>query len=405
MSVPPRSGERQAPEVAPRRVRVCFVTATLDRGGAEGQLVHLAVRLDRTRFDPVVCCLTHDGPHREALEAAGVPVTALGVGRLQGLRAPVALARRLVRLVLAVRSLRPDVVHGFLYSAYVLGAIAARVNRVPVVIASRRSLGFFKASKPFWLFVERWANHRTDLLIANSEAVRQDVVRQEGQPPSKVSVIYNGVEVSEVSTERKVALRGALDLGDRHPIVAVVANFMPYKGHDVLFDALPELAAAFPQMAVLLAGDGSERTRLERRARAGGLSGVVRFLGVRADVATLLALADVVVHPSTEEGFSNAVLEAMAAGKPVVAAAVGGNLEAVLDGRTGLLVPARDARALAAATLRLLRSPAEARAMGEAGRVRACQQFTIERMVHDYERIYERLLATAAGRGTRTCAA
>jgi glycosyltransferase involved in cell wall biosynthesis len=381
------------PETATPRTKICFIIGTLERGGAEGQLVQLAVRLDRRRFEPRVCCLAGDGPHRAALEASGVPVAVLDGGSSSRARSPWALAKRLVRLILVLRAWRPDLVHGFLYSAYVLGAIAARATGVPIVVASRRSLGFFKESRPLWLWIERRANRATDCLIANSEAVRQDVLRQEGVPPSKVIVIYNGVEPSDPTRDELEALRAELDLGARHPIVIVVANLIAYKGHDVLFGALPDLAAEFPQLAVLLVGDGVERRAFEARARSNGLSHVVRFLGSRHDVTSLLALADVVMHPSTQEGFSNAVLEAMAAGKPVVAAAVGGNVEAIVEGETGFLVRVRDADALAKATARLLRQPTEAGIMGAKARARVQHLFTFSRMVAAHEQTYERLLA------------
>jgi glycosyltransferase involved in cell wall biosynthesis len=389
----PSRGERPEPVIPARRPRICFVIGTLDRGGTEGQLVELAVRLRRERFDPFVCCLAHDGPHREALDAAGIPVMSLGVRRATGLLRPFEVLRRLAGLIRVMRAQRPDVVHGFLYSSYVLGAVAARVNRVPVIIASRRSLGLFKASRPFWLLVERLGNRATDHLIANSEAVRQDVLRQERLPASKVTVIHNGVALPDRVGDQSDALRGTLDLLGRHPIVAVISNFMPYKGYDVFFEALPGIVSEFPRLAVLIAGDGAGRREFEDRARASPLTGVVRFLGVRSDVPALLALADVIVHPSTEEGFSNAILEAMAAGKPVVAAAVGGNVEAIVDRETGLLVPTRDADALRGATLWMLRHPHQARTMGEAGRARVGKLFTIDRMVKAYEGVYDKMLA------------
>jgi glycosyltransferase involved in cell wall biosynthesis len=295
-----------------------------------------------------------------------------------------------------MRARRPDVVHGFLYAAYVLGAIAARISRVPVVIASRRSLGVFKASRPVYLVVERLINGLTHHVIANSEAVRDDVLRQERLPSAKVTVIYNGVALPGHAGTRSDALRRTLDLDGRHPIIAVVANLIPYKGYDVLFDALPGMVSEFPELAVLLVGDGVARRQLEARAHASGLHGIVRFLGARDDVPALIALADVVVHPSTEEGFSNAILEAMAAGKPVVAAAVGGNVEAIVDRTTGLLVPVRDADALRAAAVWLLRHADEARTMGEAGRARVRELFTIDRMIGEYESVYQRLLAGRA---------
>jgi glycosyltransferase involved in cell wall biosynthesis len=217
----------------------------------------------------------------------------------------------------------------------------------------------------------------TDHFVANSEAVRQDVLREEKLPPDKVTVIYNGLSVFHEADARSEALRAALEITGANPIIAVVANFHGYKGYQFFFDALEPIARAYPDLVALLVGDGPMRQHFEEDVRARGLQSSVRFLGARADVPAVLGIADVIVHPSTQEGFSNAVLEAMAAGKPVVAAAVGGNPEAILHGETGLLVPPCNGAALADATIWLLCHADEARAMGRAGRQRVAHTFGV----------------------------
>jgi glycosyltransferase involved in cell wall biosynthesis len=156
--------------------------------------------------------------------------------------------------------------------------------------------------------------------------------------------------------------------------------------------------ARHPDAVALLVGDGSGRRELEARAGAMGLQGSLRFLGSRLDVPEILRVVDILVHPSLEEGFCNAILEAMAAGKPVVATAVGGNPEAVMEGETGLLVPPGDGPALAEAIGWLLDRPEQAAAFGHAGRRRVVERFELSRMVKQYEAVYDRLLA-AKGRG------
>jgi glycosyltransferase involved in cell wall biosynthesis len=376
-----------------RRISICFVIGTLDRGGAEGQLVRLATRLPRDRFDVSVCCLADGGPLREVLDAAGVPVEAVGLHR-PSLHAPLfGSIGRLFRLAEVIRERQPDIVHGFLFWAYVLGAAAARINGVPVVVASRRSLSHFKASRPMWRLLEGLTNYGTDHIVANSHAVRDDVLSHERFPADRLSVIYNGVQIGAVDHARRRATRRSLQIGERDPVIAVVANLIHYKGHEHLLHALPTILEAFPRTVVLLAGDGPERRRLEHRARLIGVESAVRFLGTRTDVDALLEAADILVHPSLEEGFSNAVLEAMAAGLPVVAASVGGNVEAIVDGETGLLIPPADPSLLAQATLWLLHHPTEARAMGGAGRDRVASLFDIDAMVSEYGRFYADIAA------------
>lgn len=375
------------------KIRLFYLIGTLDVGGSEGQLVQLVTRLDPGRFEPVVCCLSSGGAYAEALAAAGIPVEVIGFRGFRIFRHPHRVAAQMFRLVRAMRRAQPDVVHGFLFWAYILGAFAAWVARVPVVLSSRRSLGHFKANKPHYLALERLANRMTDLVIANSEAVRQDAIRDERLPAEKVMVIHNGLDLDRHSAPPDEGLRRSLGLERRGPVVGVVANFIHYKGHQFFLDAWAAAAKKFPESVALLVGDGPLRQEFEVRVQAMGLGPSVRFLGTHQDVPALVALMDLVVHPSLEEGFSNAILEAMAAGKPVVATAVGGNPEAVIPGKTGLLVPPGDSQALADAMVWLLAHPGEAVRFGEAGRLRVAERFEVSAMVRQYEAVYERLVA------------
>jgi glycosyltransferase involved in cell wall biosynthesis len=390
-----------------RRIKILFVIGTLDVGGTERQLVALATRLDRRRFQPTVCCLSAGGPLEASLRDAGIPVT---VVRFRGFRPSMwltflfrlpAMLAELARFVRLIRAERPDIVHGLLFWAYVLAAPAARLAGVPTVLASRRSLGLFKAGKSHYLWLERVANRLTTLVIANSEAVKADAVRQEHLDPAKVLVIHNGVDLREFPAGLAAPhVRRALRIPDQVKVVAVVANFIHYKGHDAFLSAWRIVVRKLPGGLALLVGDGPLRLALEARAAELGLADSVRFLGTRDDVPALLSSTDLVVHPSQEEGFSNAILEAMAAGRPVVATDVGGNGEAVVHGETGLLVPADDSDAMAAAVVRLLEHPAEAATFGAAGRRRVEERFDLVRTVREYERLYGRLASAPAPSGS-----
>ena len=196
-------GRQELARVDVRRIKIIYVIGTLDVGGTERQLVALVTRLDRRRFEPTVCCLSAGGPLEAGLRAAGIPVTVVGFRGLRPsmgltfiLRLPAILVK-LVRLGKLIRAKHPDIVHGFLFSAYVLAAPAARLAGVPTVLASRRSLGLFKAGKWHYLWQERFTNRLTDLIVANSEAVKADAVKQERLDPDKVLVIHNGVDLGE----------------------------------------------------------------------------------------------------------------------------------------------------------------------------------------------------------------
>lgn len=393
----PRPSPGGANEAGPQEagVRILFVIGTLDVGGAEGQFVEIILNLDR-RFVPAVCCLSSAGPLARRLEDAGVPVTTIGfpgVRQQRGIRFLGAVARLpidLVRFVLCVRSHRPAILHGVLAHAYVLGALAGRVAGVPVVVASRRSLSNFKRGRRLLQVGERFANRWTDLVIANSEAVRRDTLNVEGLPPDDVIVIHNGLDVSRYTQAPDAGLRRTLHLRSG-PVVIVVANFIAYKGHTFFLRAWAEVCRAIPDATAMLAGDGPVRAAIEAEAHALGIHASLRFLGTRHDVEQLLAIADLLVHPSLEEGFCNALIEGMAAARPVVATDVGGNREAVVHGETGLLVAPRDAAALASAMLNVLGRPDRGAAMGTAGRRRVMAQFQSSQMVRKYEAVYDAL--------------
>jgi glycosyltransferase involved in cell wall biosynthesis len=373
-------------------IKLLYIIGTLDVGGAEGQLVQLATRLDRRRFEPVVCCLTSSGPHHGALAAAGVPVEVVGFKGLRVLRHPLRVTAELSSLVRLIRRERPVIVHAFLFWAYVIGAFAARAAGSPVVIASRRSLGCFKEGAFHYLFVERLANRMTDVILANSEAVKADVIRQERVEPGKVRVIYNGVDATRYAAVADPRLRVALDIPADARTIGVIARLIDYKGHRFFLQACREVKRRHAEALFLLMGDGPDAPALAGLGRQLGLQDSVRFLGTRRDIPQLLSLLDVVALPSLEEGFPNAVLEAMAAGKPVVATRVGGVPEAVIHGETGLLVPAADAGALADAITALLDNPVRAERMGRAGRERAATTFGLDRMVLETQRMYEEIL-------------
>src|SRR5262249_28743788 len=154
-------------------VKILYVIGTLEIGGSERQLVSLVKGLDRSKFSPAVFCLTAQGPLVAELSRAGIKVECFGLRGLRVLRNPGAIARRLLAFSLALRHEQPAIVHGFLFHAYVLGTVAAKLAGVPIVITSRRSLGHFKAKRPHYRIAERLANRMTDLVIANSEAVKQ----------------------------------------------------------------------------------------------------------------------------------------------------------------------------------------------------------------------------------------
>jgi glycosyltransferase involved in cell wall biosynthesis len=285
-----------------------------------------------------------------------------------------------------------DVVHAVLPNSYVLGALACRMAPGPALMMSRVSLNWYQD----WFFrtVERRILHRRlDLAVCNTKAIQCDLIA-EGVPPAKIRIIHNGIDTNEYrSVERKLA-RDLLGIAQDAFVLTVVANFHPYKGHADLLQMLHMARSGLPAGWVLLAVgrdiDGN-LGRAERLCDRLGLSAHVRFLGERSDIPLILHAADVHVSASHTEGFPNNVLEAMAARLPVIATAVGGVPEMVVNDLTGLLVPARNREAMALALLQLANDPARRRSMGEAGRNRVVSEFSIEQSAQALQESYAEL--------------
>lgn len=245
-------------------------------------------------------------------------------------------------------------------------------------------------------YTRRLYNHEVQAVIAISEGVRAMLIAS-GVEAARIQLVPSGVEIERFvpAAGARVAARARWGIDDTQWLGVVVGALEDRKGHGVLLDALAHRPV--PHLRVLCAGAGSLHAALVARAAALGLGEVVRFLGPVADVADLLAAADVLVMPSHQEGLGVAALEAMAAGVPVIASRVGGVPEAVADGTTGILVPPGDARALADAVTRLAADPARARRLGSAGAARVRARFTMTAMAEGTLAVY-RTLTPAEGR-------
>ena len=384
-------------------VGVAYVLPGLGRGGTEKHVLDLASRLDRSRFNPCVISTSGGGAMEEELAVRGIPVHILDY---PGLSLHPSRALDLIReTTVFFRSFnrilsehRVTVLHAYLPAANVLGMAAAARNRTRVRIVSKRALCGYKKGHFVYSVFENLSNLAADAVMVNSRAVAEDVRRSERFVEGKVFLVHNGVEIPGDSPGRgRPPIPPDIGLQDDTLPIACVGNLHAYKGHMDLVDGASLVAKFFPGVKFLLVGGDSGAGEALRRRIAGlGLDGKVLLLGPRTDVGDILAASEFVVHPSHEEGFSNVILEAMGAGKAVVATSVGGNPEAVIDGCTGLLVPPGDSGALASAILELLRDPMRAERMGSAGRDRARELFSIEEMVTAIEETYLRLLRNQA---------
>ena len=351
--------------------------------GGETQVLALATHL-RDHGHDVLVAAHPGGPLAARLAERGIATTPLECRFGHDPRAGWALR-------MAARRFRADVVHH--HTARAL-SLAPYVPRDLVQVVTRRMDYAPRGAGPY----VRWLYGRMDAVIAISRAAR-DALAERGIDADRVTIVPSGVAVETFAGLERAAARAALGVDQDAPVVAIVASLHERKGHAVLLDALARLARSGGAPLCLAAGTGPEGDALQDRAQRRGIAGRVRWLGQVADVRPVLAAADVVAMPSLAEGLGVAAIEAMAAGRPVVASAVGGLPELIADGEHGLLVPPADAAALAAALARCLGDPALRARLGASGRLRA-EAFSTLAMARGTASVYERALA-ARRRGPR----
>jgi glycosyltransferase involved in cell wall biosynthesis len=374
---PPRRAMARTP-------RVLQVVLSLTPGGTERLVVEICRRL-APEFGVAVCCLDAEGEWAVDLQARGIEVTALH--RRPGFRPQV--GRAIAQLA---RERQIDVLHCHQYSPFVYGRLASMWDRHLKIVYTEH--GRLSDAPPTWKrrLVNPWLSRFDGSIVAVSHELR-DYMIDARFPPGRVQVVHNGVEPADLpSREDRRRARQQLGLDDRAFVVATVARLDPVKDLMTLFEAFAAVRRQAPSAQLLVVGDGPERDRLTARAAQPDLAGAVHMAGYRSDVRALLPAADVYASSSISEGVSITILEAMAAGIPVVATAVGGTPEVLPDASAGgILVPCRNPERLAEAIASLALDQRQRTAMAVAGRRRLERSFTIDRMVDDYARLYRGL--------------
>lgn len=376
------------PAVATRAIRVAFCVDSMESsGGTELNAVRTAEAIDPSRVALTVFAMRPDGPMRERYAAAGVRV--IGTPPVRTLVAPTT-ARQAWRLARILREHGIDVVHTHdVYTNWFVG-VAARLAGRPL-LTSKRWVGGRRGH----LLLNRIAYRMSHRVLANSVAVARTLVVDDGVARERVAVVPNFVEdaaFADLSDADRRAVRDAWGFPSGSPVVGCVARLRPEKGQAVLLRAAARLIERFPTMVVALVGDGPEETRLRALATELGIAGRVCFAGHRPNRPNPHQLFDVSVLASDHEGFPNTVVEAMAAGRPVLASDVGGIPDAVDHGVTGLLTRPGDSAAVADALARLLGDPAEAGRMGSAGRATAWARFRTTTVIDRLTEVYTSLL-------------
>jgi glycosyltransferase involved in cell wall biosynthesis len=373
-------------------MRVVHVSKVKGIAGSEGHLLRLLPALRQRGVDARMVVLVDwargDGGFADAMRDRGIDTDVVRILRHVDPLVAMTLARRLLALA-------PDIVHTHLVHADLYGLWAARLAGVRHSVSSSHNIDAFRRTAAFKRLMRHVAL-RPDRVVAISDAVAAFVKDAAGARPARVVTINYGLEPDGPAPLAREEARRRLGLCGDGPIVGVTARLVAQKGVDLLLDAFGAVAAAVPDTRLCVVGDGPLRDALERQAGRLGLAGRVRFTGWLAHAGALMPACDLMVVPSRFEGFGLVALEAMAARRPIVAARVDALAEIVADGTTGRLVPAGDAPALAAAVIELLRDPARARSMGEAGYARLVERFSVGRMADQTLAVYAGLVAGRA---------
>lgn len=366
-------------------INVMQIVHDLNFGGMQRVVVDLCLNVDSSKFNMRVCCLDELGPNAKELEQRGIPVFL--VKKKSGLDWLLPLKLRKLFLQQKVQVVHTHGINPFFY-----GTIGAILAKVPVKIQTDHARGVFPVARKEMVseMILSWFVNR---IVAVSEGVKSDLVKYEHISPEKIQVIYNGIDASKYCVkidERKKRKELGIDRDDK--VIGVGVRLSEQKGIKYLIDAVSLLSKSFPNVKLLIIGDGECRTGLEKLASSCGITDKVIFTGFRSDIPEILQIIDVYALPSLWEGHPLVLLEAMAVGKPVVATDIPGNRETVEHGKTGMLVPTRNSEELTDSLLMMLKNNEMRIKMGFMGNRLFEERFTIERMTNKNESLYESFL-------------
>lgn len=380
------------------RPRVLHLLTSFYVGGTEQQAVALLNRLDQERFDVRLAVLQHEGPLYEQLVGRFPDVPEFRLTSFYNSNA----VRQFNRLRDLLLRERIDLLHAHDFYSGMLGVVVARMAGVPI-IASQRHLRLSDRRVHDW--GQRLINRLAHRLLVNSEAIRTQVLQVKSAAPKKIVVIKNGVfddeslasqnghsHRPEVRAEMRAELGRELGLDENAQLIGMVARLEEVKGHRYLVEAAAQVVRRQPQAHFLFVGEGTLRPEIEAQVARLGVASHVHLLGQRKNAARLATAFDLAVLSSLHEGMPNTVIEAMGAGVPVVATAVGGTMEVITDGETGLLAPPANSAALARSICWMMEHDDDRRKIAAHGCQSVLTRFGMSRMVAEVEGLYDEML-------------
>lgn len=361
------------------RIKVLHLITSLEVGGAQHGMLLGLPRLNNDHYEHIVCSIMDRMPMASQFRALGIKVYSLGLNR----KIDIGVAFRLRALL---NELCPDILHTYLLHGNVLGRIIGRLTGVPVIIGSERTIG----QAGFWgRLATRLTNPLTDAVEVNSVIGARVIVQDLEVPAKKVKIVKSGLDLADLNIlPQRDAIRSELNVDGNQHLIVYMGRLRPVKGVEFGLRAFASAHKCHSNIRLAIAGEGDQRGYLELLAKELRITEFVSFLGVRKDVYQLLSAADSVLLPSLNEGFPRTAIEAMAAAKPLVATSVGGTPEAVIDEVTGLLVPPADSDALSDAIIRLVGDVDLQKRLGNAGRQRVEQNYSVEQYVARLDEMY-----------------
>jgi glycosyltransferase involved in cell wall biosynthesis len=371
------------------KIRILYITSLLDKkGGAEKNLCDIVLNIDKHKFMPYVLAFK-GGELTEELETRGINVQVNGVSKLISYNA----LKKGKDLYYFLKKVKIQVIVTYHHDADIWAGIIARLAGVLVVISSRRDMGYQLAKKHIWFY--RIFSHLFSSFITVSEAVGLEISRREWIGQGRIKVIHNGLRTDLYSKKHDLQeVCKKYGISSTKTVIGIVASFRPVKGQMYLVEAINKIVKSYNDIQVVCVGDNETEyfSSVKSRIDELELQKYFLFTGVQQNIPEILSIFDIFVMPSVNEGFSNAIIEAMAAGKPVIAPDSGGNPEAVEHGKSGFLFKPCDSGSLAEALKKLINNKDLCQLMGREGRTRTGQLFTLDKMIGKTENFIQSIL-------------
>lgn len=373
------------------KINILHIYQNSKIGGVQQQLLSLLKAYSRERFNPIFCCL---GPKEEiGKEIEETKIGFIPLNKLRYNRFSPGIVLELYRLM---KKKQIHVVRTHRYRSNLYGRLAAFLAGVPVIIASVHD-NYRTDKRPKRRIMNRILSKITDKIVAVSENVKEDIIRYDSIDPSKIEVIPNGIDVERFNPEKNTAdIRKEFSLEEDDIVIGFIGRIVPAKGLEYLLNALPYLKEEFKSIKLLIVGEGSLVEELKERAKKNNIFDNILFIGRRRDIPEILASINIFVMPSIAEGLPNALLEAMAMGKPIVTTEVGGIPEIVKNGFNGLLVPPRDTLSLSKAIKELISNDRLAAKLGQAARDLVHDNLSIKAIAQKWQSLYLSILKEKA---------